>query len=155
MNIIGIIGGASNIRTGDNPPYTFDDFVAMYPQYGGAEPPLPQPIIEMFIGLADACVKQVRWHSYWQIAMGWFVAHFCTLHLQGIADPEGGAAAAMAAGQAKGLNTSEAVGDVSVSMDYNQIGQDLDGWAAWKLTIYGQQLATIAKTLGRAGMYVY
>lgn len=154
----GIIGEASNVRTGSNPPFLIGDFLAMYPQFGPDSnnvDVVPQQIVQIFIDLADACIKEVRWHSYWKIAMGWFVAHFCTMYLQGAADPGSGAAAAMAAGQAKGLNTSETVGPVSVSMDYSQIGQDLDGWAAWKLTIYGQQLATIGKLVGKGGMYIY
>lgn len=154
----GIIGEASNIRTGSNPAFLLSDFLAIYPQFGpdsNGVDMVPKLIIQMFIDLADACINEARWHSYWKMGMGWFIAHFCTLYLQGLADPNGGAAAAMAAGQAKGLNTSESVGDVSVSMDYNQIGQDLEGWAAWKLTIYGQQLATIGKLVGKGGMYVY
>ncbi|WP_088832728.1 DUF4054 domain-containing protein [Paenibacillus tyrfis] len=154
----GIIGEASNIRIGSNPPFSLGDFLTVYPQFGpdaNGQTVVPQQIVQMYINLADACVMEARWHAYWQTAMGWFIAHFCTLFLLGAADPNGGAAAALAAGQAKGLNTSESVGDVSVSMDYGEIGKDLDGWAAWKLTIYGQQLATIAKMLGRAGMYIY
>jgi hypothetical protein len=154
----GIIGAASNIRTGSNPAFSFSDFIAQYPQFGPDSNSIyiiPQPIVQMYINLADVSIKEARWHDYWLIAMGWFVAHFCTLYLQGVSDPNGGAAAALAAGQAKGLNTSESVGDVSVSMDYNTIAQDLDGWAAWKLTIYGQQLATIGKLVGMGGMYVY
>lgn len=155
---IGIIGGAANIKVGSNPPYSLSDFLEVYPQFGpdsGGNDVVPQPIVQMYIDFADACIREARWHSSWRIAMGWFVAHFLTLYLQGVADPDSGAAGVMAAGQAKGLNTSESVGDVSVSMDYTQIGQDLDGWAAWKLTIYGQQLATVGKLLGKAGMYVY
>lgn len=158
LSVSGIIGDASNIRTGSNPPFSFADFIEMYPQFGPDTNTLylvPQVITQMYIDLADACIKEARWHSYWKIAMGWFIAHFCTLYLQGTADPNSGAAAVLAAGQAKGLNTSESVGDVSVSMDYNSIGEDLNGWAAWKLTIYGQQLGTIGKLVGMGGMYVY
>jgi len=158
LSAIGIIGGASNIRTGSNPPFSYDEFVAVYPQFGpdseGKEI-VPKRIVQMFINLADASIKEARWHSYWEYAMNLFIAHFCTMYLQGVADPNGGAAAAIGAGQAKGLNTSEAVGDVSVSMDYSSIAQDLEGWAAWKLTTYGQQLATIGKLVGKGGMYVY
>lgn len=157
-NFIGLIGGASNIRTGSNPPFLYGDFIAMYPQFGpvgSSDPLIPQAIVQMYIDLANACILEARWRSYWKIAMGWFAAHFCSLYMQGTADPSSGAGAVLAAGQAKGLNTSEAVGDVSVSMDYNAIAQDLDGWAAWKLTIYGQQLATIGKIVGKGGMYVY
>lgn len=149
----GIIGDASNIRTGSNPPFLLADFVAQYPQFVAAV--IPDVIVQMYIDLADACIKEARWHTSWKVAMGLFVAHFCTMYLQGTADPASGAAAVLAAGQAKGLNTSESVGDVSVSMDYNTIAQDLEGWAAWKLTIYGQQLATIGKLVGKGGMYIY
>jgi hypothetical protein len=132
----------------------------MYPQFGpdGSTTPkqlIPDPIIQMFIDLAHASIKEARWHGSWKIAMGWFVAHFLTLYLQGLASAGSPAAEVLAAGQAKGLNTSESVGDVSVSIDYNTIAQDLEGWAAWKLTIYGQQLATMGKLVGMGGMYVY
>ncbi|NHN33538.1 DUF4054 domain-containing protein [Paenibacillus agricola] len=153
-----IIGEASNIRVGTNPVFALADFYEQYPQFGpnteGAFL-VPEVIMQMYLDLADACIKEARWRKYWLVAMGWFVAHFLTLYLQGTADPNSGAGAALAAGQAKGLNTSESVGDVSVSMDYNQIGQDLEGWAAWKLTIYGQQLASIGKLVGKGGMYIY
>ncbi|SFE43590.1 Protein of unknown function [Paenibacillus algorifonticola] len=148
----GLIAEAANVKIGTNPPYTLADFKGIYPQFDGI---VPDPVIQMYIDLANACILQVRWKSAWKIAIGWFVAHFLTLYLQGAADPGSDAGQVMAVGQAKGLNTSEAVGDVSVSMDYGSIGQDLDGWAAWKLTIYGQQLATMGKLYGKGGMYVY
>lgn len=151
-------GDGSNLRTGTNPPYAMSDFLQAYPQFGANSLGVylvPQVIVQAYINLANASLQQSRWHDYWQVAMGWFVAHFCTLYVQGMADPNGGAGAVVAAGQAKGLNTSESVGDVSVSTDYNSIAQDLDGWAAWKLTVYGQQLATIGKLVGKGGMYIY
>jgi hypothetical protein len=164
----GIISDASNIKGGSNPSFQVSDFLAMYPQFAQesfvspnqidiAPNPnvVPEFIIQMYIDLANASIKQTRWQGYWQIAMGWFIAHFCTLYLQGIADANSDANAVLAAGQAKGLNTSESVGDVSVSIDYNLIAQDLNGWAAWKLTVYGQQLATIGKLVGKGGMYVW
>ncbi|WP_205127114.1 DUF4054 domain-containing protein [Paenibacillus ginsengarvi] len=130
----------------------------MYPQFGpdgNGVYAVPVIVMQMYLDFASTSIKEARWHSYWKVAMCLFIAHFCALHAQSVADPEGGAAAVIAAGQAKGLNTSESVGDVSVSMDYNTITQDLEGWAAWKLTIYGQQLATIGKLVGKGGMYVY
>jgi hypothetical protein len=148
----GLIGIASNIRVGSNPSFLISDFLMMYPQFGTS---FPADILQMYVDLANAAIQQARWRSYWKPAMGWFIAHFCTIYLQGSANPASGAAAALAAGQAVGLNTSESVGDVSASIDYNTIAQDLDGWAAWKLTIYGQQLATIGKIVGKGGMYVY
>lgn len=158
LSASGVIGRASNIRTGSNSAFTYNDFLAMYPQFGpdaNGVYVVPQAITQMYIDLANASIRQVRWRSYWKVAMGWFVAHFCTLYLQGTADPNSGAAGVLAAGQTRGLVTSESAGDVSASIDYSAIAQDLDGWAAWKLTIYGQQLATIGRIVGAGGMYVY
>lgn len=156
-----LVTTASNIRVGDNPPYILTDFYANYPVYGprgdslNATYLVDPVIIQMYIELADASIKQARWKTGWKIAMGWFVAHFVTLYLQGTASPAGTAAQVIAAGQSRGLMSSKGVGDVSVSYDFSSIAQDLDGWAAWKLTIYGQQLATMGKILGKGGMYVW
>jgi hypothetical protein len=150
----GVIGDASNIKSGSNPSFVLEDFFSMYPQFND-EKIIPSSMIQIYIDLANASINQTRWQSYWKTAMGWFVAHFCTMYIQGTADPTGGAGAVLAAGQAKGLNTSESVGDVSVGTDYNIIAQDLNGWAAWKLTVFGQQLATIGKLVGKGGMYVW
>lgn len=158
MSAAGITGVASNVRTGSNPAFTFDDFIEIYPQFGpntGQEYVIPQAIVQMYIDLADACIKEARWRSYWKVAMGWFVAHFCTMYLQGTADPDSGAAGVLQAGRARGLITSKSAGDVSVSTDYSIVAQDLEGWASWKLTTYGQQLATIGRLVGKGGMYVY
>ncbi|WP_419877677.1 DUF4054 domain-containing protein [Brevibacillus centrosporus] len=158
MSAAGIIGVASNVRTGSSPAFTFDDFIAVYPQFGPNTEQayvIPQAIVQMYIDLADACIKEARWRAYWKVAMGWFVAHFCTMYLQGTADPDSGAAGVLQAGRARGLITSKSAGDVSVSTDYSMVAQDLEGWASWKLTTYGQQLATIGRLVGKGGMYVY
>jgi hypothetical protein len=153
-----IINDASNIRPGENPAYAVSDFLTVYPQFGedALNKPIVDPeIIQMFIDLAQASVKQTRFRTAWKLAMGYFVAHFATLFLQGTSDPKSGAGAVLAAGQARGLKTSKSAGDVSISYDFNSITQDLNGWAAWKLTIYGQQLATLAKMYGKGGMGVW
>jgi hypothetical protein len=159
---------ASNIRVGDNPPYLLDDFYLEYPVYAPRAVPAIPPatgtittylikpaILQMYINLANASIKEARWHDTWHTAMGWFVAHFATLYLQGMADANSTAAQVIAKGQTKGLMSSKSVGDVSVSYDFNAIAQDLEGWASWKLTIYGQQLATFGKMIGKGGMYVW
>lgn len=151
---------ASNVISGTNPAYGLTDFYAVYPVYGprGVAPNITYlvdpTIIQMYIDLADASIKEARWHTAWHIAMGWFVAHFATLYLQGTASPTGTAAQVIAASQSHFLMSSKSVGDVSVAYDTGTTSQDLDGWAAWKLTIYGQQLATMGKLIGRGGMYV-
>lgn len=153
-----LIGNASNVIVGSNPSYALDDFTRDYPQFGAdanGKYLIPQVLVQKYIDLAHTCIKEARWHDMWNIAMGWFVAHFCTLYLQGTTDPNSGAAAVVEAGKSKGLDTNQSVGGVSVTTDYNMVANDLDGWAAWKLTIYGQQLATMGKLVGKGGMYVY
>lgn len=157
--VTGVVSDASNVRIGNTSNYQLSDFWAAYPQFGVESDNVtylvPTTIQQSFINLAVQCINQARWHDNWAIAVGWFTAHFCTLYLLGLQSPNSGAAAVIAAGQARGLMTSKSVGDVSASIDYADIGKDLDGWAAWKLTVYGQQLATFGKILSKGGMYVY
>lgn len=150
-----VIADASNIRTGENPSYTLTDFFAMYPAFDISTPIDLSEIIPQFIELADASIKETRFRGAWKTAMGLFIAHFTLLLLQGTASPESTAGAVVAAGQARGIMASKSAGDVSVGYDINSIAQDLNGWAAWKLTIYGQQLATLAKLYGKGGMGVW
>lgn len=159
VDAIGIVSDASNVRTGDNPSYTLEDnFYVMYPQFKpgtDGNSVVPAAILQIFLNLANACIKEARWHDMWSMAMGFFIAHFATLWLQGTANSGSGAAGVLAAAQAKGLNISKSVGDVSAGYDYSSIANDLDGWAAWKLTIYGQQLATFGKLAGKGGIMVW
>lgn len=158
-----LVSTASNLRGGANPPYTLNDFYINYPAFGPMHPCdssnaeyLINPVVmQMYIDLANACLQESRWRSYWKVAMGWFVAHFLTLYLQSMADAGSPAAKVINAGQARGLQSSKSVGDVSVSYDFSTAMNDLDGWAAWKLTVYGQQLATAAKLVGKGGMYAW
>ncbi len=191
-------------------------------------PVVPPSIIQAYINLATASLSQEMWgDSQWPIAMGWFVAHYCTLWAQTEAGemqivlqtvmhgeepqgaipgtsytlssaPPGGAlsnlvinglvqnpttytvsgngitlttptiagdtlyavwpiqqpsstttiatpAQIAAQGVAQGILTSKSVGDVSASYS---VLQGLEGWGAFNLTKYGQQLATMAKTVG-------
>lgn len=159
---------AANIAKGKNPPYTLADFFVSYPAFGPRKKEdeetgdamqveflVPLEVMEMYLELAHACVRQVRWKNSWKIAMGWFVAHFLTLYLQSMTKADASAKQVIAAGQARGLQTSKSVGDISVSYDYSAVAQDLDGWAAWKLTPYGQQLAAMGRIVGKGGMYVW
>lgn len=159
---------ASNIKRGENPPYTLEDFFVAYPAFGPRrqEDPeigdammveyiVPREVMEMYLGLAHACVRETRWKNSWRIAMGWFMAHFLTLYLQSMVKADASAKQVVAAGQARGLVASKSAGDLSVSYDYSSVTQDLDGWAAWKLTPYGQQLAAMGRIVGKGGMYVW
>lgn len=151
----------SNLRIGTNPPYATTDFLAFYPQFGNNTsgiPVVPVAVLQTFITLANSSLQQARWNAMWTLAMGWYVAHFCTLYLQSLADPNGGAAAVFEAGRAQGVITSKSVGDVSVAYDPNLAGRDtptMAGWGAYHLTVYGQQLITSGRLVGKGAMYVY
>jgi len=149
---------ASNIVSGTNPSYVVADFVSLYPQFGpdvNDKYVVPETILQVFIDLANVCILQARYKSSWQLCMGLFVAHWATMWLQSTADAGSPAAKVIAIGQAKGLRVSKSVGPISTSIDYNTVAQDLDGWAAWKLTTFGQQLATMAKMFGKGGMMIW
>jgi hypothetical protein len=153
-----VIVSASNLKSGDNPEFTFQDFYEQYAQFGpdtNGNYIVPQIVQQMYLNLADATIKESRWHTSWPLAMGWFMAHFLTLYVQGMGDPNSGAAGVLKAGQIRGLDTSKSVGDVSVSTDYSLIASGIDGWANWMLTSYGVQLATIGKFVGKGGMAIH
>ena len=67
----------------------------------------------------------------------------------------GNPAGILKAGQARGLETSVSVGDVSVSTDFSIIAAGIEGWAGFKTTTYGIQLAGIGRLLGKGGMYIH
>jgi len=47
-----------------------------------AQPPLPIAVIQLYLNLATASLQQARWQEQWFLAMGWFIAHYCTLYAQ-------------------------------------------------------------------------
>ncbi len=143
---------ASNIKTQENPLYTLNDFLTFYPQFAGL---LPDVVLNSFLELGQACVAKQRFGKMWQLAIGLFIAHFCTLYLQNVAEPGTEAADVVNAAQAAGVVTSESADGVSYSMDTSMLSQDIAGWAAFKLTAFGSQFATIAKLVGKGGIYIW
>ena len=148
-----VIADAANIKDGLNPPFTLDEFKTMYPQFQGEA--VPDLLLEMYLELADNAIKEARWHSYWKMAMGLFVAHFATLWAMGTAEPSSTAADVVRTGQARGLVASKSVRDLSVSYDYSAALDGLNDWAAWNMTQYGMQLATLSRMIGKGGMQVW
>lgn len=157
------IAEAANIRFGTNDPYTIADFIAFYPQFGGYTTPeegdpawtgdIPEAVLQMYVNLASACLAQERWCDMWGVGMAFFIAHFATLYLQSMT-PEGASTSQVAsAGIAKGTIVSKSVGGVSVS--YQSAVSDINGWAAWKLTVFGQQLVTMARLVGMGGSVIW
>ena len=143
---------ASNVRAGSNSAYTLVTFHAMYPQFGVSV--ISDSIVQLYINLADDCIKASRWRGAWEIAMGLFVAHFCYLYLRSSALSGAGKDAIIAAGQTQGIITSESVDGVSYSMDVASVMSDLEGFAMWKTSDFGLQLASMAKMYGKGGMMV-
>ncbi|WP_301962255.1 DUF4054 domain-containing protein [uncultured Megasphaera sp.] len=159
MSVFGIIANASNIRHGDNPEYTKEDFLAMYPQFGAADdagnPQIPDVVMDAWLKMAQAAISKARYGDMWDMAMGFFVAHWLTLYLQTAADADAPVGKIISAGLAKGLQTSKSAGDLSVSYDFSIVAGDFDGWGTYKYTMFGQQLITLAKVVSMGGMCVW
>lgn len=159
-DVFGIIAGASNIRRGNNPPYTSENFLALYPQFGkldenGAQI-IPQTVMDAYVNLAHASLSIARYHAVWETVMGFFIAHWLTLYLQSLSSVNDPIGKIVSAGLAKGLQSSKSAGDLSVSYDFSFLnGTDFDGWGTYKLTAFGQQFATIARMYGMGGMVVW
>ena len=137
---------------GPNPPFTIDEYFSLYPQFKDI---VPQEVVDMYLRFADSCVKKALWRDGWKVGMCLFISHFLTLYLQS-KTPEGSPEnQVIAAGEARGLKGSNAVDRVSVWYDFTTAMQDLDGWAAFKLTTYGTQFATLAKIYGMGAAYVW
>lgn len=160
VDVFGIISSASNIRRGDNPSYTTENFLAAYPQFGSKDtdgnPIVPDVMVTAWVNLAHAAIQKGRYREYWETAMGLFIAHWLTLYLQGKAPETNSSAEAIVnAGLAKGVQTSKSAGDLSVSYDFSQVAGDFNGWGTYKLTLYGQQFVTIARLVSMGGMTVW
>nr|DAU19285.1 MAG TPA: head to tail adaptor [Caudoviricetes sp.] len=149
--MIGIISQASNIKKEEHPEYTKETFLLLYPQFRGV---LPDAALDMYVDLGLSCVNYRRFNRMWKAAIGLFIAHFCTLYLQSM-QPEGtDASQVLASASSAGMVTSESADGVSYSRDGSALN-DLNGWAAFKMTTFGVQFATMAKLVGRGGMYVW
>ena len=138
---------ASGVVCGTNPPYSKDDFLAIYPKFTDL---VPDAVMAMYIALASACLMEARWKASWKVAMGLFIAHYLTLYLQSEGDAGTTSGSVAASGLARGIAISQAVGDVSVS--YQAIA-GMDQWGAFGLTFYGQQLAAMSKVIGMGPVY--
>lgn len=146
-----LIADASNIKIGENPEYTVDDFYAFYPQF---KDQVPENVVEAFVNLASANINIKRWNKSWEFGMALFIAHFLTLYIKTsgtVDDPQTN----LASGLVRGIQTSKSVDGVSVSYDVSSVLTEMDGWGSYKLTEYGIQLLTMARLLGKGNMYVF
>lgn len=116
---------------------------------------VPLAILQMYAALANASVLQGRYQDAWQLCMDLFLAHFATLYLMSMVPGGSPAKQVLAAGEARGLKTSLGAADVSKGVDFGTVAAGIDSWAAWHLTLYGQQFATLARFVGKGGMLAW
>lgn len=158
MYLDGITEGISNIRVGDNPPFTVENFLEVYPQFGINTTTntynVPEMVIQMYLEMADSRIKESRWRKSWKMGMCLFVAHYCTLYLQTVSTPEDGQQAIGNAGQVQGLQTSMSADGVSVGKDYSTIVKSEENANDFNLTTFGLQLQTLSKLFGKGGFTV-
>lgn len=152
MNIYGIIAAASNVRSSDNnPAYTMDDFLAMYPQFKD----VPEVVRKAWLKMAMNCLQYDRWNDLWEMGMGLYIAHFLTLYLQS-STPEGASTQQIInAGLSRGVATSKSVADMSVGYDFGSVVSESAGWGTFSQTVYGQQFVQLAKVAAMGGMTIW
>lgn len=161
---------AANISTRTNSSYyTVEMFLADFPQFGkevtddSTDPPtvtvvptIPEGVLNTFIQMANAAIREEVWGASWRYAMGLFVAHYAALYALSYypSDPDNDAGTGAGSGQAVGVVTSGKLGDASVTYDAGATTGSTQDWGAWNSTSYGQQLVTLARPLVAGGMYV-
>jgi len=77
---LGAFGIASNIRDGENPPYTIESFREVMPAFTAEI--FPDAVVRAYLAAAHAVVKEARWHELWPEGMRLYIAHFLTLYLK-------------------------------------------------------------------------
>lgn len=149
-----IISEASNLRRSENPKFTIGDFFSFYPQFQVLDE-LPESIIQLYLDFALDVVNIARWGNQFKLGVCLFTAHFVSLYLMS-ATPEGASAQeVLNSAQMRGVISSKSVHDVSVSYDYSLAVSEVDKWGNFGLTIYGNQFVSIAKLMGKGGMYIW
>lgn len=156
-----VFGGASNVILTSNPPFEQSDFISVFPIFPiGVENKdangiyVPQEAFNLFLAMANAAIKYDRYKTSWNYFMCLYIAHYCTLFIQMISNPENvSAAQALQGAMPKGIATSKSVDGLSISYDLIQ-SDAMKDYGTWGLTTYGQQLVTLTRMYGHAGMWV-
>ena len=142
-----------NIILTDNPEFTANDFYSIFPAFFDCPEKIPVEVINLFIAMAHKAIKYDRYKTQWKYLMCLYVAHFLSLYLktqQG--DP--GSENALRNSLPIGIAASKSVDGLSISYDFMGAAEEYKGYGTWKLTIYGQQLITLTKAYGHAGLWV-
>ena len=147
-----VVAAASNIRAGSEHVLSAEEFLLLYPQFGGEA--VPDGVLQMFIDNANASINENRWHELWKLGVCLHTAHYLTMWLKTLSSPDDSASTIVHKGDSNGSMSSKSVGGVSVSYGNTSGDGDLTGFGSLRDTIYGQQLATLAKTVGKGMMVV-
>lgn len=152
--------GSSNVITTDNPEYFLSTYQADFPVFNisleGVTPEtgqIPYAIWNLFYNMANASIKYDRYPKSWEYLMGLYISHYLVLYIRTQSGTPG-AQAALQGALPMGIASSKSVDGLSVSYEFLGLDTDLTGYGTWKLTVYGQQLATLTKGFGHAGMWV-
>ena len=143
---------ASNIRGGGDEPVSVDEFLEIFPQFSSNA--IPDAYLDMILENANAAIQSARWHTMRKMGVCLYVAHFATLYLKTQADANDSPDVIAHKGDGGGNVTSQSVGGVSVSYGSSEATSDLAGYGSWKETVFGQQLATMARQVGKGMMVV-
>lgn len=148
-----VFRGSSNVILTDNPEFTLSDFSAIFPVFVVGDGGIPIEVFNLFKAMADKSIKYDRYKSNWKYCMCLYIAHFLTLYLK-TQEGDPGAQNALKGSLPFGVASSKSVDGLSISYDFLGSAEDYSGYGTWKLTIYGQQLITMTKIYGHAGMWV-
>ena len=150
-----LISIAANIRPIiSNPSFTKEQFLAIFPQFTDK---VPDSVLNFYLSLALNSLSYSRWGDSWEMGITLFIAHYLTLYLMSTAglDENSPIQQVVSKSLAAGLTASKSAGSLSKSYDYGSINDDFAGWGTWKLSLYGQQFATMAKLIGKGGSYIW
>lgn len=151
--------GVSNTINTDNPEFTKEDFTSTFPvfpisdDFDSENPSIPTAFFNMVMAMANSTIKYDRYKGQWKYLMCLYMAHYFTLFLQ-TQKGDANAQSALQGAMPSGVATSKSVDGLSISYDLMGMTDDLSGYGTWKYTIYGQQLVTLTKMYGHAGMWV-
>lgn len=133
----------SNAPTITATPVTLSIFVA---------PLVPAVVIALFVATAQGSIFQARWQELWLVAMGLYIAHYCTLWAKAQGNPASTVGQLVTASLAFGILTSKSADGLSAGYS---VLSGLEDWGSYQLTLYGQEFATWAKVMGSGSALVW
>jgi hypothetical protein len=140
---------AGLVNDSNNPAYTIAMFIEAYPEFTNK---VSDGIITKWIALANDCFNINKYGSYWELAMGLFVAHNLILKLK-MGNAETSTDELLANANETGVEQSMSVDTLSVTLDTASTLEEYKGWGGLKETVYGRQLIDIIKVCGGGGVF--